>query len=212
MTSTYGERVIGSAHEFHGGIDLVGLEDIIVYAVSDGTVKTGIQPNGAGNYIVVTMSDGRRVFYMHLRSFLVQNGVFIRKGQPLGIMGNTGNSYGAHTHLELRPAGTTGKSLDICAFTGIPNRVGVYYYNPNHEEDEDMTQEKFDVMMDDYLKRRAALPADEWSLTARLFCESHGIIRGDEDGDTRYKSFITREEAAEIAYRIVTGLTQFGAS
>ena len=210
VTSTYGMRVLNGANAFHKGLDLVGLDDIIVYAIADGTVRTAFQANGAGNYAVVSMADGRRVFYMHLRSFLVQSGGFVRRGQALGILGNTGNAYGAHTHLELRPGGSSSQSLDICEFSGIPNRIGVYYYNPNDEEEENVTQEKFDAMMEDYLARRAAEKPEAWSATARAFCESHGILRGDPDGEMRYQSFITREEAAEIAYRIVTGLTAYG--
>ena len=67
---------------------------------------------------------------MHLAKFLVNNGAKIKTGEPIGVMGSTGNSTGAHTHLELRPKGTTSDSLDICEFTGIPNKVGVYEYKP----------------------------------------------------------------------------------
>lgn len=211
VTSPYGERVLNGKKEFHKGIDLVGLDDITVYSVCDGRVTTGFQANGAGNYIVVTMNDGRRVFYMHLRSFCVKNGQCIKKGEAIGIMGNTGNSFGAHTHLEIRPEGTSSKSLDINEYTDIPNKTGVYYYNPNEkrEEDEELTQEKFDAMLDDYLKRLSAKAPSEWSEEARCFCETNGIIKGDADGDKRYQSFITREEAAEVAFRVVKGLTSF---
>jgi murein DD-endopeptidase MepM/ murein hydrolase activator NlpD len=122
VTSPRGYR--GS--EFHKGIDLVGTDDTTVYSICDGVVRTAYEANGAGNYVVVTMPDGRRVFYMHLAKFLVKDGAQIKKGAPLGIMGNTGRSTGAHTHLELRPAGTTSDSLDICQFTGITNKVGLY--------------------------------------------------------------------------------------
>lgn len=214
VTSIYGERILNGRSEFHKGIDLVGLDSVIVYAVSDGIVRTDFQANGAGNYVVVTMNDARRVFYMHLKSFLVKNGQRVKRGEAIGVMGNTGNSFGAHTHLEIRPEGSTSKQLNICDFTGIPNKTGVYYYNPNenYEEEDDLTQEKFDAMMDDYLKRQAAKNPSDWSENARGFCESHGIIKGDDDGDLRYKGFITREETAEIAYRIVNGLTTFGAA
>lgn len=132
VTSPRGNRVLGGKREYHKGIDLVGIDDTTVYSVSDGTVKTAYQANGAGYYIVVTMSDGRRVYYMHLKkdSFKVKTGDKVTVGQPLGIMGSTGNSTGAHTHLELRPKGTTSDSLDICEFTGIPNKVGTYEYKP----------------------------------------------------------------------------------
>lgn len=210
VTSVYGMRTLNGVTRFHHGLDLVGLDDIIVYAISAGTVRTGFQANEAGNFVVVTMKDGRRVYYMHLKSFLVPNGAFVAKGQAIGIMGNTGHSYGAHTHLELRPKGTSYESLDIAAFTGIPNKLGVYYYNPNEEEESAMTQEKFDEMMEDYLRRLAEKPPEEWSKAERDFCEKRGILRGDNDGQMRYRSYVTREEAAAIAYRIVKGLTEFG--
>lgn len=210
VTSVYGMRTLNGVTRFHHGLDLVGLDDIIVYAISAGTVRTGFQANEAGNFVVVTMKDGRRVYYMHLKSFLVPNGAFVAKGQAIGIMGNTGHSYGAHTHLELRPKGTSYESLDIAAFTGIPNKLGVYYYNPNEEEESAMTQEKFDEMMEDYLRRLAEKPPEKWSKEERDFCEKRGILRGDNDGQMRYRSYVTREEAAAIAYRIVKGLTEFG--
>lgn len=210
VTSPYGKRIFNGKEEFHKGIDLVGLDDVTVYSVCDGVVKTAFQANGAGNYIAVTMKDGRRVFYMHLKQFLVKHGAKVKKGQAIGIMGNTGASYGAHTHIEIRPAGTTSKSLNINEFTDIPNEKGKYYYNPNDNYEEDnMTQDKFDEMLDDYLKRKAAENPGNWSAKSRKFCENHGIIKGDTDGDMNYCGFITREETAEIAYRIITGLTSF---
>ena len=130
VTSPRGTRTLGGVTAFHKGIDLVGMDDTTVYSISDGVVTTSYQANGAGYYVVVTMADGRRVFYMHLKanSFKVKNGDTVKKGQALGIMGSTGDSTGAHTHLEIRPAGTTNESLDICEFTGIPNKIGVYEY------------------------------------------------------------------------------------
>lgn len=128
ITSPRGYRTLNGKREYHKGIDLVGVDDTTVYSISDGTVRTAYQSGGAGYYVVVTMADGRRVFYMHLKanSFKVKTGEKVKKGQALGIMGSTGNSTGAHTHLELRPKGTTSESLDISEFTGIPNKVGTY--------------------------------------------------------------------------------------
>lgn len=208
VTSPRGERYLNGAKEYHKGIDLVGMDDITVYAVSDGKVRTAFQANGAGNYIVVTMADGRRMFYMHLASFLVKNGADVKRGEPIGVMGNTGNSTGAHTHLEIRPAGTTSASLDINDFTGIPNVKGIYYYNPNTEskENEKMTGESFERLIAEHYEKLREKEPDEWSKQAREFCEKNGIILGDGNGNFAYKSFVTREELAEIAYRIVTGL------
>lgn len=135
VTSPRGYRtdpITGKKSTYHKGIDLVGIDDTTVYSICDGTVRTAYQANGAGYYIVVTMKDGRRVFYMHLKkdSFKVKNGETVKKGQALGIMGSTGASTGAHTHLELRTKGTGYDDLDISEFTGIPNKVGTYEYKP----------------------------------------------------------------------------------
>lgn len=144
VTSPRGYRTIWGKREYHKGIDLVGVDDKTVYSICDGTVRTAYQANGAGYYVVVTMADGRRVFYMHLKanSYKVKTGDKVVKGQALGIMGSTGASTGAHTHLELRPKGTTSDSLDIIEFTGLTNKVGTYEY----KEDKPMLETANDIV------------------------------------------------------------------
>ena len=74
-------------------------------------------------------------------------------------------------------------------------------YRPAYEkEDEDMTQEQFDTMMNDWLKRQAELPPSEWSAEAREWAEEHGIINGDESGNKQYKKPCTREELVQILH------------
>lgn len=67
-------------------------------------------------------------------------------------------------------------------------------------EEEDMTQERFDELMDDYLARRAAWPPGAWSAEARAWAEERGIVQGDDSG-RRYRSFATREETVTMLYR-----------
>ena len=70
------------------------------------------------------------------------------------------------------------------------------------EGEEDMTQEQFDAMMDDWLVRRGAeLPAP-WSEQERAWMEEMGLFRGDAAGEMHYKSFCTREELAAVIYRL----------
>lgn len=61
----------------------------------------------------------------------------------------------------------------------------------NGEEDEEMTQEQFDAMMDDYLARRAALPASEWAKKNLAEAVEMGITDG-----TSPQNFATREQVA----------------
>lgn len=72
----------------------------------------------------------------------------------------------------------------------------------NSKEDDDMTQERFDQLMDDYLARRGALEPGTWSAPARAWAEEQGIVSGDGDGGFRYRSFATREETVQMLYRL----------
>lgn len=68
-------------------------------------------------------------------------------------------------------------------------------------EDDDMTQEKFDALMEDWLARQAEKEPGDWSAEERAWAEANGIIRGDENGAKRYQSFCTREELAVMLCR-----------
>ena len=72
LTSPRGDRVLNGVKGYHHGIDLVGIDDTTVYSIADGKVRTG-SDNSAGNYVCVTIEDGRRVYYFHLKSFKVKN-------------------------------------------------------------------------------------------------------------------------------------------
>lgn len=102
----------------HNGIDLVGAGYTLDYVVahSDGTVvgvvsncnrntsKTGERIYG--NYVKIKHENGMFTFYAHLKygSVAVKVGDRVTKGQVLGFMGNTGYSFGAHLHFEVRNA------------------------------------------------------------------------------------------------------------
>lgn len=72
----------------------------------------------------------------------------------------------------------------------------------DQKEEEEMTQEKFNEMMNNYLASLAAEPADDWSLEARQYCESKGLIQGDQNGNKMYKKPLNRQEIATILYRL----------
>ncbi|KYL05345.1 peptidoglycan DD-metalloendopeptidase family protein [Fusobacterium necrophorum] len=93
----------------HTGVDLqpkVGKNiiksDVKVLSVADGWVVTSTFSNGAGNLVTVKHSDTLRSVYMHLENRQVKVGQHVKKGDILGIMGNTGHSTGPHLHLEIR--------------------------------------------------------------------------------------------------------------
>ena len=101
----------------HKGVDMVALINgkhttDYVTAHTEGTVvwiQTGQGHNpGAkgnksyGNCVKLKHPNGYYTLYAHLASVSVKLNQKVKKGQVLGYMGNTGNSYGAHLHWEVR--------------------------------------------------------------------------------------------------------------
>lgn len=73
----------------------------------------------------------------------------------------------------------------------------------NEEDDDDMTQEKFDEMMENWLDRQAKEDPSDWSAEERQWAEEIGLIKGDEKGNKMYKSFTTREMLVVFLRRLV---------
>lgn len=69
------------------------------------------------------------------------------------------------------------------------------------EEEDDMTQERFNELMTEWLKIEAEKEPSSWSEEDRKWVEQNGIVRGDEKGRKMYKKFVTREEMAAMLHR-----------
>lgn len=69
-------------------------------------------------------------------------------------------------------------------------------------EEDDMTQETFNEMMEAYLAQLARRAPSDWSEEARAWAEGEGIIAGDETGAKQYKNFCTREQMVTFLYRL----------
>ena len=132
-----------AARPSHNGIDLVGDDDKTVHAVAGGTVGfAGIVSKSAGGltwqwgyYVRIDGNDGRKYYYCHLAagSLRVRAGQRVQAGTALGTMGNTGYSFGAHTHFEVRNA--YGTPIDPAGYAGVRNAVGTYTDTTDKEDD-----------------------------------------------------------------------------
>ena len=133
-----------AARPEHNGIDIVGDDDKTVHAVAGGTVGfAGIVSKSAGGltwqwgyYVRVDGNDGRKYYYCHMAagSLRVRAGQRVQAGTALGTMGNTGYSFGAHTHFEVRNA--YGTPVDPASYAGVRNAVGTY--TDTESEDDNM--------------------------------------------------------------------------
>ncbi len=130
VTSPYGNRTLNGEKQFHGGYDMVGVGSDHICAVVGGTVVHSriitdkSNPTWQwGNYVCIRGEDGKLYYYCHMKSRAVTAGQSVKAGDKLGVMGNTGYSFGAHLHFEVREGS---KAISPEGILGIPNKTGIY--------------------------------------------------------------------------------------
>ena len=74
---------------------------------------------------------------------------------------------------------------------------------PEIEEEEEMTQEQFNTMMNNWIAEQATKAPGEWSAAQREWGERNGLIAGDTNGNKMYKKFLTREEFVVVLHRAI---------
>jgi peptidoglycan hydrolase CwlO-like protein len=91
--------------DFHAGIDIANKAGgVPIVAAADGVVIRSYYSSSYGNAIFVAHSINGQMYttvYAHMSSRNVSSGQVVSKGQKIGIMGNTGQSFGQHLHFEL---------------------------------------------------------------------------------------------------------------
>lgn len=107
ITSLFGWRrsPFGHGRDFHTGIDVAAASGTVVRATAPGVVASASWGGGYGNMIRVKHKYGYETVYGHLRAMAVETGQYIRKGQIIGYVGQTGNATGNHCHYEIRLGG-----------------------------------------------------------------------------------------------------------
>lgn len=71
------------------------------------------------------------------------------------------------------------------------------------EEEEEMTQEQFNKMMDNWIAEQLKKPGSDWSAADRKWAEESGLVGGDQNGNMMYKKFLTREEFVVVLHRAI---------
>lgn len=90
----------------HWGVDLVAPENTPVKAVGEGTVVFSGFTSGGGHTVMVQHERNRVSVYMHNSRTLVSSGDRVGQGEPIAIIGNTGDhSSGPHLHFEWWESG-----------------------------------------------------------------------------------------------------------
>ncbi len=107
LTSPFGFRrdPFTGKIKHHDGIDISAPEGTPIVAPADGIVRSVRWVKGYGLMIEIDHGFGVTTRYGHCSRSAVRQGQFVRRGQVIGYVGNTGRSTGPHLHYEVRVMG-----------------------------------------------------------------------------------------------------------
>lgn len=99
VTSRYGFR----SGRNHNGIDLgLNIGDTVRAAFSGKIRYAKFNDGGFGNLVIIRHHNGLETFYAHMSKLIVVPNQDVKSGEPIGLGGNTGRSFGPHLHFEVR--------------------------------------------------------------------------------------------------------------
>lgn len=129
--------------------------------------------------------------------------------QTLGFKGIARISWQA-VHVDMRSSG----SYRGDEYYGYGNNVNGDFYRyfgmtkamvetlkDKEQEEEKVTQQQFDKMMNNWIAQQAAKEPEEWSKEDREWAEENGIIKGTGAGYS-YRSYCTREQMVASLHRL----------
>ncbi|MCJ7765981.1 MAG: M23 family metallopeptidase [Thiovulaceae bacterium] len=106
VTSKYGYRMHPTLkrREYHRGIDLRAAMRTEILATADGVIEYAgyHKASGYGRLIILDNNYGFKTYFAHLNELLVKSGQYVKKGDVIGLSGNSGMSNGPHLHYEVR--------------------------------------------------------------------------------------------------------------
>jgi len=103
LTSGFGYRrdPFTRRRAFHTGIDIACRIGTRVHAAQGGKVIYAGIKHGYGRTIILEHKFGYKTIYGHLAHINISKGQWIKKGQTIGLTGNSGRSTGPHLHFEI---------------------------------------------------------------------------------------------------------------
>jgi peptidoglycan LD-endopeptidase LytH len=84
----------------HKGIDIFAQKGTPVIAASEGLVWYSGEFARGGKVVIILGQKIRFHYYAHLNSIFVRKGQWVKRGQEIGSVGNTGNAAGKPPHLH----------------------------------------------------------------------------------------------------------------
>jgi hypothetical protein len=108
VTSIFGYRPdpISGIINFHDGMDIANEPGTPIVAPADGIVKdAGVLQNFGNAVVILHPESGVETIYGHLQKYTVRAEQRVKRGELIGLLGNSGKSTGPHLHYEVRKNG-----------------------------------------------------------------------------------------------------------
>lgn len=130
MASGFGWRIdpIYHTQRFHEGMDFVAPTGTEIFATGDGTISRAGWEQGYGNCVKINHGFGYETLYAHMSKIKVRIGQRVKRGDVIGLVGNTGKSTAPHLHYEVHYKGQ------------IMNPQNYYFLDLSPEEYDRMVQ------------------------------------------------------------------------
>ena len=104
LSSPFGIRndPIYNVPKMHSGLDFTAPTGSKIHASGDGVVEVmGYSTGGYGNHVIINHGFGYKSHYAHMSEFKTSIGKKVKRGEIIGLVGNTGKSTGPHLHYEI---------------------------------------------------------------------------------------------------------------
>jgi murein DD-endopeptidase MepM/ murein hydrolase activator NlpD len=115
FTSPFGQRW----GRLHAGVDLAKPEGTPYYAAHAGVVTRSSWYGGYGYAIVIDHGNGIETIYAHSSKLIAKEGQRVEAGDLLGLIGDTGHSYGPHLHFEIHINGQPTNPVTFMKTRGV---------------------------------------------------------------------------------------------
>lgn len=129
LASGYGYRIdpIYHVRRFHAGMDFAAPTGTDIFATGNGKVLSAGWEQGFGLCVKIDHGYNYMTIYAHMSKIMVRQGQNVKRGEVIGLVGNTGKSTAPHLHYEVH-------------LRGKPQDPRNYYYL-------DLTPEQYDEMI-----------------------------------------------------------------
>ncbi len=103
LSSRFGRRMdpFTGRISHHTGVDYRARSGSSVMSTADGVVTMAKKNGSFGLMVEVNHGFGFKTRYAHLSKMLVRRGNRVKRGEIIGLVGNSGRSTGSHLHYEV---------------------------------------------------------------------------------------------------------------